>query len=67
MSFEELKENLISFAEIAKEHKKGEYLAIGDDGKNYPASYVPNYKPSGVMFFAVPSNVKILGYLKIID
>lgn len=66
MSFEEMKENLISFEEIAKEHKGGEYLAIGDDGKSYPASYVPDYRPSGVMFFTVPSNVEILGYLRII-
>ena len=28
-------EDLISFEEIAKKHIAGEYLAIGNDGKNY--------------------------------
>ena len=57
---------LISFEEIAKEYKAGEYLAIGNDGKEYRASYVPGYRPSGVMFMCIPSDVEILGYLKII-
>ena len=43
-------EDLISFEEIAKKHIAGEYLAIGNDGKSYHASYVPKYEPSGVMF-----------------
>lgn len=60
-------EDLISFEEIAKEHKAGEYLAVGNDGKEYHASYVPKYRPSGVMFFCIPADVEILGYLKIID
>ena len=34
--------DLISFDEIAKKHIAGEYLAIGNDGKSYHASYVPN-------------------------
>lgn len=58
--------DLISFKEIAKEHKAGEYLAIGNNGKEYEASYVPKYRPSGVMFMCIPSDVEILGYLKII-
>ena len=58
--------DLISFDEIAKKHIAGEYLAIGNDGKSYHASYVPKYEPSGVMFFCIPSDVEILGYLEII-
>lgn len=59
-------EDLISFEEIAKKHTAGEYLAIGNDEKSYPASYVPQYRPSGVMFFCIPDSVEILGYLEII-
>ena len=59
-------EDLISFEEIAKKHIAGEYLAIGNDGKSYHASYVPEYEPSGVMFFCIPASVKILGYLEVI-
>ena len=59
-------EDLISFEEIAKKHIAGEYLAIGDNGKSYRASYVPKHKPSGVMFFCVPQSVEILGYLEIV-
>ena len=59
-------EELISFEEIAKRHIAGEYLAIGNDGKSYHASYVPKYEPTGVMFFCIPSDVEILGYLEII-
>ena len=58
--------DLISFEEIAKKHTAGEYLAIGNDGKSYHASYVPEYRPSGVMFFCIPQSVEILGYLEII-
>ena len=59
-------EDLISFEEIANKHIAGEYLAIGNDGKSYHASYVPKYEPSGVMFFYIPQSVEILGYLEII-
>lgn len=59
-------EDLISFEEIAKKHIAGEYLAIGNDGKSYHASYVPKYEPSGVMFLCIPASVKILGYLEVI-
>lgn len=57
-------EDLISFEEIAKKHTAGEYLAIGNDGRSYNASYVPDYEPSGVMFFCIPADVKILGYVE---
>lgn len=56
--------NLIAFEEIAKKHTAGEYLAIGNDGRSYNASYVPDYEPSGVMFFCIPADVKILGYVE---
>ena len=58
--------DLITFDEIAKKHIAGEYLAIGNNGKSYHASYVQKYEPSGVMFFCIPSDVEILGYLEII-
>lgn len=58
--------DLISFDEIAKKHITGEYLAIGNNGKSYRASYVPKYEPSGVMFFCIPNSIEILGYLEII-
>ncbi len=60
------KEDFISFEEIAKKHTAGEYLAIGNNGKSYRALYVPKYEPSGVMFFCIPSDVEILGYIEII-
>ena len=60
-------EDLISFDEIAKKHISGEYLAIGNNGKSYHASYVPKYEPSGVMFFFIPENVKNKKYLEIIQ
>lgn len=56
--------NLISFSEIAKSgENNSEWFAVGDDGKQYAASYVRDYLPDGVMFFAIPSTVKILGYI----
>ena len=58
--------DLIGFEEISKKHIAGKYLAIGNDGKSYRASYVPKYEPSGAMFFCIPSDVEILGYLEII-
>lgn len=47
---------------IKNPKKEGEYLAHGDDGKIYSATKVNKYMPGGVMFFAIPANVKILGY-----
>ena len=56
--------NLISFSEIANRGENhSEWFAVGDDGKQYAASYVRNYRPDGVMFFTIPSTVKILGYI----
>lgn len=59
-------EDLISFEEIAKKHIAGEYLAIGNNGESYHASYVSKYESSGVMFFCIPQSVEILGYLEIV-
>lgn len=41
--------------------KSGDYYAIGDNGKKYDAYYSTEY---GCMFFAIPSSVKILGYIE---
>lgn len=35
--------------------------AIGNDGKKYDAYYVQRFK---MIFFCIPSNVVILGYIK---
>lgn len=50
---------------IKKPQKEGKYLAHGDNGKTYPAEKVNKYMPGGVMFLAIPSDVKILGYSRV--
>lgn len=49
---------------IKNPKKEGKYLAHGDDGKVYEATKVNKYMPGGVMFFAIPASVKILGYTR---
>lgn len=39
---------------------KVECKALGDDGKQYDAVWCPDYK---AIFFAIPSHIKILGYI----
>ena len=58
-----LKNDLWSMKDIIAENQDGEFLAVCDDGKDYPCSYVAKYR---AMFFTIPQEVKILGYLKII-
>lgn len=41
--------------------KDGEYIAIGDNGKQYHATYCSDL---GCMFFCVPSSVEIIGYIE---
>lgn len=50
-----------TFDEIKKANKDGEFFAIGNNGKKYNASYSSKY---GCMFFAIPSNVEIVGYIE---
>ena len=50
---------------IKNPKKEGKYLAHGDNGKTYPAEKVNKYIPGGVMFFAIPADVKILGYSRV--
>ena len=52
---------MLSFEEIKKKNKSGEFIAVCSDGKHYSATYSPKYK---TMFFCIPSYVTILGYLK---
>lgn len=54
---------LLSLEEITEE---GNYIAIGNDNKEYDAHYSNAYKINGhgVMFFCIPSHIQILGYKK---
>ena len=47
--------------EIKATNKDGSYYAIGSNGKRYEASYSAQF---GVMFFAIPDSVQILGYIE---
>ena len=49
-----------SFEEIATTKKDGEYYAIGNNGKQYIASYSAVFE---CMFFCIPSSVEIIGYI----
>ena len=45
--------------------KPGDYWALGDNGRSYRASYTDKYMETlgGVFFFAIPAEVKIIGYI----
>lgn len=58
-----MRANLYTIKDIIKENKDGEFLAVCDDGKEYEASYNAKYR---AMFFSIPSDVSVIGYLKII-
>lgn len=49
---------MLSFEEI---NKSGDYYAISTDGKKYEATYCADL---GIMFFAIPSTVEIVGYIE---
>lgn len=54
-------DNLISYEEISTTQTEDkEYIAIGDNGREYDAHWTPKY--NGVMFFCIPSTVEVLGY-----
>lgn len=50
---------------IKSPKKEGKYLAHGSDGRTYPATKVNKYIPGGVMFFAIPAAIQILGYTRL--
>ena len=50
-----------SFDEIKRTNKDGEFYAIGDNGKQYTASYSAKFE---AMFFAIPASVEIVGYIE---
>lgn len=52
---------LLTLKEIGERGRNGEYRAICDNGKTYEASYSAEYK---AMFFCIPYNVKVLGYVE---
>ena len=56
-------ENLWSIKDVIKANEDGDFLAVCDNGKEYEARYNAKFR---AMFFAIPQDVKILGYLKII-
>lgn len=49
--------------EVDGDDMQGEYFAICDNGKAYPAKYVNKYFPGGTFFFCIPQGVGILGYI----
>lgn len=53
-----------TFQEIRTEAENGaEFYAIGDNGEKYPATFSAEYM-GGIMFFCIPANVQILGYIE---
>ena len=56
-------EDMYSLPQIKTHIKQdGEFYAVGDNGKKYKASYDSRRK---VMYFAIPSDVEIIGYIPI--
>ena len=50
-----------SLNQIIKENKDAKFYALGSNGIRYDASY--NTKHS-CMFFAIPSTVRVVGYIE---
>lgn len=51
---------MLSLEQIIDMNEDGaKFIAIGNNGRKYNAVYSAEFK---VMFFAIPSEVKILGY-----
>jgi hypothetical protein len=52
---------MLTFEEISTTQTEDkEYIAIGDNDKEYDAHWTTKY--NGVMFFCIPSTVQVLGY-----
>lgn len=66
MKINEILENeqILSFEEVkGVALSTSKWIAIGNDGKEYEATFIRNYYcPNGIMYFAIPSTVTILGY-----
>ena len=45
-------------------HNKN-YIAIGDNGKEYQGTFVDKYFPGGVFFCCYPQGVKLIGYKEV--
>ena len=52
---------MLSFEQITKTNKDGEFYAIGNNGKQYNAKYSAKFE---CMFFAIPASVEIIGYIE---
>lgn len=51
---------MLSYEEILNNQKEDkDYIAIGNNGKEYSAAWVVKYP---AMFFCIPSTVKVIGY-----
>lgn len=42
-----------------------EYIAIGDNGREYKGTFVDDYFPGGVFFCCYPDGVKLVGYREV--
>ena len=42
-----------------------DYIAIGDNGKEYNGTFVDDYFPGGVFFCCYPDGVKLVGYREV--
>lgn len=50
-----------SLSQIVKENKDANFYALGNNGKKYTASYSRKHS---CMFFAIPSTVRVVGYIE---
>ena len=55
-------EEILTYDQIRKKNKDGEFFAIGENGREYHAVYTTEH--GGVMFFCIPADVEIIGYRK---
>lgn len=61
------KDDLWTFEDVCKYGQdNSRWLCIGANGKDYDATFTRKYNPKGTMFFCIPYDVEIIGYLQII-
>lgn len=58
---------ILELEEIKATAKDGaRYWAIGENGRKYPATFSAKYF-GGVMFFCIPAEIKVIGYIEYTD